>query len=979
MDGELYDEFGNYIGPDFESDEDEDYDFDYAREVREEAAVADERRDEVETVAAIEDDVESDAVVLHEDKKYYPSALEVYGPDVETVVQEEDTQPLTEPIVQPIRPKKFQSMEHNLPDTVYSKEYMADMMDCTTLIRNVALAGHLHHGKTCFVDCLIEQTHPAFTRRDDRDTRYTDTLNTEYERGVSIKSMPVTLVMQDTRHKSFLMNIFDTPGHVNFSDEVSAALRLCDGVMIFVDAHEGVMLNTERLLKMAITENIAITLCINKIDRLILELKLPPTEAYFKIRHVLDDVNNLVSTLKGTSDGSPTFSPLLGNVCFASGRYNVCFSLVSFAHLYKEAYGSIEAHEFARRLWGDIYFNKKTRKFVRKAPNSETPRTFVQFILEPLYKIFSQIVGEVDTTLPRVMSELSIRLSKEEQKTNIRPLLSIICRRFFGDFTSFVDVITQHVPSPVDGSISKVELSYTGPNRGDIWDALVNCDPDGPLMVQTTKNYTTPDTSSFYAFGRVFCGTLHAQQDVKILGENYTLQDEEDSRIMTVGRLWVCESRYNIEVNRVPAGNWVLIEGIDEPIVKTATITDVAPAEDVYIFRPLKFNTRSVIKIAVEPVNPSELPKMLDGLRKVNKSYPLLSTRVEESGEHVILGTGELYLDCVLHDVRKVFSEIDIKVADPVVAFCETVVETSALKCFAETPNRKNKLTMIAEPLERGLAEDIESEAVQISWNRKKLGEFFQSKYNWDLLAARSIWAFGPDATGPNILVDDTLPSEVNKTLLSAIKDSVVQGFQWASREGPLCEEPIRNVKFKLLDAVIAEEPLYHGGGQVIPTARRVAYSAFLMATPRLMEPYYFVEVTAPADCVSAVYTVLARRRGHVTQDLPIPGSPLYTIKAFIPAIDSFGFETDLRTHTQGQAFCLSVFHHWQIVPGDPLDKSIYIKPLEPQPATHLAREFMIKTRRRKGLSEDVSINKFFDDPMLLELAKQDVMFSYPT
>jgi translation elongation factor EF-G len=85
------------------------------------------------------------------------------------------------------------------------------------------------------------------------------------------------------------------------------------------------------------------------------------------------------------------------------------------------------------------------------------------------------------------------------------------------------------------------------------------------------------------------------------------------------------------------------------------------------------------------------------------------------------------------------------------------------------------------------------------------------------------------------------------------------------------------------------------------------------MATPRLMEPYYSVEVIAPADCVSAVYTVLSKRRGHVTTDAPIPGSPLYTIKAFIPVIDSFGFETDLRTHTQGQAFCMSVFHHWQV------------------------------------------------------------------
>jgi U5 small nuclear ribonucleoprotein component len=101
------------------------------------------------------------------------------------------------------------------------------------------------------------------------------------------------------------------------------------------------------------------------------------------------------------------------------------------------------------------------------------------------------------------------------------------------------------------------------------------------------------------------------------------------------------------------------------------------------------FNTVSVVKVAVEPINPSELPKMLEGLRKINKSYPLATTKVEESGEHVILGTGEIYLDCILHDLRKMYAEIEVKAADPVVSFCETVVETSSLKCFAETPNKK--------------------------------------------------------------------------------------------------------------------------------------------------------------------------------------------------------------------------------------------------------------------------------------------------
>lgn len=98
------------------------------------------------------------------------------------------------------------------------------------------------------------------------------------------------------------------------------------------------------------------------------------------------------------------------------------------------------------------------------------------------------------------------------------------------------------------------------------------------------------------------------------------------------------------------------------------------------------------MKIAIEPLVPSELPKMLEGLRKVTKSYPILTTKVEESGEHILLGTGELYLDCVMHDLRKMYSEIEIKVSDPSVRFCETVIDTSSKTCYADTPNKKNRV-----------------------------------------------------------------------------------------------------------------------------------------------------------------------------------------------------------------------------------------------------------------------------------------------
>lgn len=86
------------------------------------------------------------------------------------------------------------------------------MMDNAALIRNVALVGHLHHGKTTFVDCLIRQTHPDFQSTEEKNLRYTDTLFIEQARGVSTKAMPVTLVLPDVKSKSYLMNIFDTPG-----------------------------------------------------------------------------------------------------------------------------------------------------------------------------------------------------------------------------------------------------------------------------------------------------------------------------------------------------------------------------------------------------------------------------------------------------------------------------------------------------------------------------------------------------------------------------------------------------------------------------------------------------------------------------------------------------------------------------------------------------------------------------------------------
>lgn len=191
------------------------------------------------------------------------------------------------------------------------------------------------------------------------------------------------------------------------------------------------------------------------------------------------------------------------------------------------------------------------------------------------------------------------------------------------------------------------------------------------------------------------------------------------------------------------------------------------------------------------------------------------------------------------------------------------------------------------------------------------------------------MWSFGPEIYGPNVLVNDTLVNGVDQKLLDRVRHSLVEGFKWSTREGPLCDEPMRNVKFRVIDAQIALNPADSPIGQMIPTARRAYYSAFLTASPRLMEPIYLTEIQCTtAESIDAVFTVLGKRRGTIQTEVPKPGTPHYIIKATIPCIELLGFETDLRVHTVGQAFCLSTFDHWQVLPGDPLDKKIVLRPL---------------------------------------------------
>ena len=380
--------FGNFIGDVVSSDDDSQTNNNDASGAAANNYVYDEDSDDEPAVApraADDDDMEieeqtSNAVILHEDKQYYPTASQIYGEDVETMVQEEDAQPLSEPIVRPVEKKKFQVQEllgdGELPETGYSKEFMADLMQFPEGVRNIAVVGHLHSGKTGFVDMLVEETHNDVEgrlekrrgkRRDER-LRWTDTGFVERERGVSTKCAGLSVVMQGTKGKSFVVNVVDTPGHVDFVDEMSCAMRLVDGVVLVVDVVEGVRVGAERAIKAAVREDLPIVLVVNKMDRLVLELKLPPQDAYFKLKHVVEEVNTIIeNTIPGRGEGKEGESGEREMWRLRAPRWAGCSRLPSFAKMYADTYPKVDAGEFGRRLWGDIFFNSRSRKFTKES------------------------------------------------------------------------------------------------------------------------------------------------------------------------------------------------------------------------------------------------------------------------------------------------------------------------------------------------------------------------------------------------------------------------------------------------------------------------------------------------------------------------------------------------------------------------------------------------------------------------------------
>eukprot|EP01097_Dermamoeba_algensis_P003897 TRINITY_DN2635_c0_g3_i1.p1 TRINITY_DN2635_c0_g3~~TRINITY_DN2635_c0_g3_i1.p1 ORF type:complete len:841 (+),score=238.78 TRINITY_DN2635_c0_g3_i1:108-2630(+) len=835
----------------------------------------------------------------------------------------------------------------------FTVDQIRSIMDRKTNIRNMSVIAHVDHGKSTLSDSLISKA-GIIAQANAGNARFMDTRQDEQDRGITIKSTGVSLyyevdeanVPKGHDSNKFLINLIDSPGHVDFSSEVTAALRVTDGALVVVDCVEGVCVQTETVLRQALGERIKPILMVNKVDRALLELQLDQEEAYQSFSKTIESVNVVIATYRDESMGDLQVFPDKGTVCFGSGLHGWGFTLVRFAQIYAAKFG-VESSKLQERLWGDNWYDPESKKWKTKnQTDSGKPlkRAFCQFVLDPIYKLFDAVMNNKKDVFEKMITTLKIKLEGDEKEQVGKILLKTVMRKFLPAADALLEMMVVHLPSPATAQKYRCDTLYEGPLDDECAVAIRNCDPNGPLMMYVSKMVPTSDKGRFYAFGRVFSGTIKTGLKVRIMGPNYIPGKKEDLFVKNIQRTVLMMGRYTEPIEDCPCGNTIGLVGVDQYLAKSGTISTSESAHNIKV---MKFSVSPVVRIAVEPKNPSDLPKLVEGLKRLSKSDPCVQCYIEESGEHIVAGAGELHLEICLKDLQEEYcGGMELKTTDPVVSFRETVAGESDQVCLSKSPNKHNRIYVKAEPFADGLADEIENGGINAKDDPKVRSRTLADKYGWDVNDARKIWCFGPETTGANLLVDVTKGVQY----LNEIKDSCVAAFQWATKEGVLCEENMRGIRFNVIDVTLHADAIHRGGGQIIPTARRVLYAAELTAQPRLLEPVYLVEIQTPENAMGGIYGVLTRRRGHVISEEQRPGTPLYNVKAYLPVLESFGFTADLRSHTSGQAFPQCVFDHWQILQGDPFDTA------------SKAHTAVMGVRKRKGLALEIPpLDKFLD------------------
>ncbi|XP_069029009.1 elongation factor-like GTPase 1 isoform X1 [Embiotoca jacksoni] len=715
-------------------------------------------------------------------------------------------------------------------------------------IRNLCILAHVDHGKTTLADCLVASNGIISSRLAGK-LRYLDSREDEQIRGITMKSSAISL-HYGHGDQEYLLNLIDSPGHVDFSSEVSTAVRLCDGAIVVVDAVEGVCPQTQAVLRQAWLENIRPVLVINKIDRLIVELKLSSQEAYAHLKKILEQVNAVMGSLftskvleeraekeeeKEEKDGEPSiggqvydwsagleevddshlyFSPDQGNVVFASAIDGWGFSIQQFASIYSPRMG-IKTAVLLKTLWGDFYLNTKAKKIMKGAQVKGKKTLFVQLVLDNIWSLYDAVVTRRDKEkVEKVVTSLGVKvMARDLRHSDPKVLLSAICSQWLPVSQAVLSMVCEKLPSPLDITAERVEkLMKVGARQFDslpkdtqeLKTAFLQCssEEDAPLIIFVSKMFAVetkalpqhrqrpltqeeicerrelarqrhadrmaadqtaaqsqsespsqdgqpaalctakmesltlresrPEeeepTETFVAFARVYSGKVKKGQKVFVLGPKYdparglstlpegcraadVVPEVPHLSCCSTENLYLLMGRELEELEDVPAGNVLGIGGLEDCVLKSATLSS-APACPP--FTPLNFEATPIVRVAIEPTHPSDMPKLVRGMRLLNQADPCAEVLIQETGEHVLVTAGEVHLQRCLDDLRDRFAKVEISVSKPIIPFRETVIRPPKLDMVNEELGRQHKVAIIHQQVKDEASQGRSSDTLHV-------------------------------------------------------------------------------------------------------------------------------------------------------------------------------------------------------------------------------------------------------------------------
>lgn len=835
-----------------------------------------------------------------------------------------------------------------------SLDTVVRLMEKQANIRNMSVIAHVDHGKSTLTDTLVVKAGSLSAEKS--GSRFTDTRQDEQERGITIKSTAIsmqfklkdrsfdTFMKDKTDENHFLINLIDSPGHVDFSSEVTAALRVTDGALVVVDCIEGICVQTETVLRQAIIEKIRPILCLNKLDRSLLELQEDPAILAKSLRNTVESFNvTMAKFLMDDLSEGPRIRPLSPSkleVSFCSGLQGWGFTLRQFAEFYAETYGIQDnpkiIAKFQSNMWKHNCFYSSTDPFDKTGTFSTSgdPNNlaFIVFVLNPIYRVRDLCKAGDKDGLIEFLSKYKVSFKKSDLgDATDKALFKIAMRKWLPAADCLLEQIIISLPSPVESQKYRAESLYEGPADDEFCTAIKNTDAsdEAPVMMYVSK-MVPQGTGRFIAFGRVFSGNLKLGMPLYVQGPDYEPGTGKELKPKQVTRVLLMMGRTAPDIKQCPAGNIVGIIGVDNEIKKTATLTNKRGA---YNIKTMKFSVSPVVRYSIEPKHTADLPKLKEGLLRLAQVDSLCQVHFLANGEIIVAGAGEMHVDICLNDLETEHAKVPIKRGEPQVSYFESVSACMDKVMMSKSANKHNKVYMTIEPLSEAVVKAI-NDGDLISSDPKLRQEMFKRRFGAAEDWVKRVLCYSPDDCGPNVIVD----ASKGVQNLAEVKEFLKMGLDTVVNEGPVIGEPVQGVKLDLMDLTLHADSIHRGAGQMIPTMNRLAIGLILSARPILYEPIFLAEISLQEHMVDAAMHVVKGRRGEILE--PIYNGHRSMVKAYIPVQRSFGLNKELMENTGGGASINLVLDHYDVVPGS-LEK-------EESPMAVIVRDL----RKKRGMGE---------------------------